>query len=93
MCSKEDIFRSKEDPRKTKQMWVFKGTSTHSDVKATKEVTKVHWNQKSLGRKKRVLKPQVGCSQSDQKYLEEMSYVPKPNLKWVPKCFFLNMIN
>lgn len=75
------------EPRKMNQFWVPKSTSPEPETMLVNEVRKKDWNQKSLRKKKRVLKPQVGCFTFDQKF-SEVRYALKPTLKWVPKSFF-----
>lgn len=74
------------EPTKMKQVWVPKSTSPKLETKSVIGDRKKHWNQKSLGNKKRVLKSQIGCSTSYQKF-SGVRYVSKPIIKWVPKCF------
>lgn len=48
-----------------KQIWVPKSTSVELKTKSFIGDKKKHWNKHSLGKKKRVLKPQVNCSSSN----------------------------
>lgn len=65
------------EPKKMKQVWVSKITSPEPETKLVNDVRKKHWNQKSPGKKRSVLKPQASCSTLDQKSLEEVRYVPR----------------
>lgn len=57
-------------------------------MKPINEVRKIHLNQMSLGKKMSAMKSQAGCFIYDQLLFGEVRYVPKPNLKWVPKVVF-----
>lgn len=74
------------NPGKMNQFWVIMKSSFEPKTKIFNGDRKKHWNQKSPGRKRSVLKPQVGCSTFDKNF-SEVRYAPKPILKWVHKCF------